>query len=50
MTLKFKIVVYFYIKTSYIAASPDGIANCKLQIEIKCPFNVRNKTIQEGIH
>ena len=39
---------------SYIAASPDGLANCKCHgktlLEIKCPFSIRNKTIQKGVH
>ena len=38
----------------YIAASPDGIANCKCHgktlIEIKSSFNIRNKTMKEGVH
>ena len=47
--------MFLHKNYSYIAASPDdGIANCKCHgktlIEIKCPFNTRNKTIQEGVH
>ena len=45
--------IFLHKNYSYIAA-PDGIANCKCHgktlIEIKCPFNIRNKTIQEGVH
>ena len=33
----------------YLAASPDGVIESKNEIvEIKCPFNGRNKKIQEG--
>ena len=43
--------VFLHKNHSYIVTSPDGIANCKCHgktlIEIKCPFNIRNKTIQE---
>ena len=45
--------IFLHKNHSYIAASPDGIANCKCHgktvTEIKCPFNIRNK-IQEGVH
>ena len=46
--------IFLHKNHSYIAASSDGIANCKCHgktlIGIKCPFNVINKTIQEGVH
>ena len=36
----------------YIGASPDGIMYCKCQqksvIEIKCPYNIKDGTIQDG--
>ena len=46
--------VFLHKNYSYIAASPNGITDCKCHgktlIQIKCPFNIRNKTIQEGVH
>ena len=46
--------IFLHKNYSYTVASPDGIPNSKYYgktlIEIKCPFNIRNKTIQEGIH
>ena len=46
--------IFLHKNYSYITALPDGIANCKYHgktlIEIKCPFNLRNKAIQEGVH
>ena len=46
--------VFLHENNSYIAASPNGIANCKCHgktlIQIKYPFNIRNKTIQESVH
>ena len=46
--------VFLHKNYSYIAASPNGITDCKCHgktlFQIKCSFNIRNKTIQEGVH
>ena len=38
---------------SYVAASPDGIVTCKCHgksiIEIKCPYSIRDKFINQNI-
>ena len=44
--------IFLHKNHFYIAVSPDGIVNCKCHgtfIEIKYPFNIRNKTIREGV-
>ena len=45
--------IFLYNNPSFIAASLDGIATCKCHgktlIEIKSPYNIKNKTIAGGI-
>ena len=40
-------------KKPYIGASPDAVASCKCHgfcvVEIKCPFNIRDKLITENV-
>ena len=42
-----------FFKKPYIGASPDAVASCKCHgffvVEIKCPFNIRDKLITKNV-